>query len=187
MDALPTEILREIVGHFSSTNPSDRDVLKNLRLITRPIQAVATPHLFHTLQVWTNLGSLQRLDMVSKTESLTVCIRKLDFFPHLYSPSFDITSGMLLIHSATGDIWEDWKSAFAPFEAAALSSLAAKLSTEWYKNSDWADVWGRMRYGFREINDVRIRELFKTQSHILFHRLDHTVMREALARLPSLR
>ena len=118
-------------GLSPATDPSDRDVLKILRLITRPIQAVATPHLFHTLQVWTNLGSLQRLDMVSKTESLAVCIRKLDFFLHLYSPSFDITSGMLLIHSATGDIWEDWKSAFAPSESAALSSLAAKLSTEW--------------------------------------------------------
>ncbi len=90
---MPTEVLRQILGHFAPSQSKDLEVLdgmkiqdvagwtrhksllQNLRLVCRRFRDLTTPLLFYYLSISVDQSSVDRADKISREPHLASCIR----------------------------------------------------------------------------------------------------------------
>ncbi|KAL7268641.1 hypothetical protein RUND412_008727 [Rhizina undulata] len=114
MESFPTEILQEIVGHFSG------DDLDSVRLVSRELSVVAAAFKYRTLRVPMARKGLKHLLFVSQQPALAHCVREI-IYPWGY-----------LLPVA---IWESTELLFTEYDSSldvAEANQVARIFVNWY-------------------------------------------------------
>ncbi|KAG8530198.1 uncharacterized protein KY384_004698 [Bacidia gigantensis] len=81
LDRLPPELINKIVDLIEEPDKCPQKHLSRLRLVTRALNAVATPRVFAVMPLWIGLQSLTYLDNVAKRSKLSKFVTKIAFDP----------------------------------------------------------------------------------------------------------